>query len=118
AKMYTGEWAGAMDLTEPHAGTDLGLIRCKAEAQEDGSYRLTGSKMFITWGEHDMADNIVHLVLAKLPGAPAGSRGISLFLVPKFIPAPNGEPGERNRLVCGALEKKMGIKGSATCVMN
>lgn len=117
-KMYTGEWAGAMDLTEPHAGTDLGLIRCKAEAQEDGSYRLSGSKMFITWGEHDMADNIVHLVLAKVPGAPAGTRGISLFLVPKFMPDAKAELGERNRLVCGALEKKMGIKGSATCVMN
>jgi alkylation response protein AidB-like acyl-CoA dehydrogenase len=117
-KMYSGEWAGAMDLTEPHAGTDLGLIRTRAEPQADGSYRLSGTKIFITWGEHDMAENIVHLVLAKLPDAPAGTRGISLFLVPKFIPAADGSLGARNALACGALEKKMGIKGSATCVMN
>lgn len=117
-KMYSGQWAGAMDLTEPHAGTDLGLIRTRAEPQADGSYRLHGTKIFITWGEHDMAENIVHLVLAKLPDAPAGTRGISLFLVPKFIPAADGSLGPRNALACGALEKKMGIKGSATCVMN
>jgi alkylation response protein AidB-like acyl-CoA dehydrogenase len=117
-KMYSGEWSGAMDLTEPHAGTDLGLIRTRAEPQTDGSYRLYGTKIFITWGEHDMAENIVHLVLAKLPDAPTGTRGISLFLVPKFVPATDGSLGPRNALVCGALEKKMGIKGSATCVMN
>lgn len=117
-KMYSGEWAGAMDLTEPHAGTDLGLIRTRAEPQDDGSYRLYGTKIFITWGEHDMAENIVHLVLAKLPDAPAGTRGISLFLVPKYVPTEDGSLGPRNGLGCGALEKKMGIKGSATCVMN
>jgi len=116
--MYSGQWSGAMDLTEPHAGTDLGLIRTKAQPKDDGSYAITGTKIFITWGEHDMAENIVHLVLAKLPGAPAGSRGISLFLVPKFIPDEQGVPGKRNALSCGALEKKMGIKASATCVMN
>ncbi len=117
-KMYSGEWAGAMDLTEPHAGTDLGLIRTKAEPQTDGSYRLSGTKIFITWGEHDMATNIVHLVLAKLPDAPEGVKGISLFLVPKVIPNADGGLGTRNALSCGALEKKMGIKASATCVMN
>ena len=117
-KMYSGEWSGAMDLTEPHAGTDLGLIKTKAEPQNDGSYRITGTKIFITWGEHDMASNIVHLVLAKLPDAPDGSRGISLFLVPKYLPDAAGNSGARNGVECGALEKKMGIKGSATCVMN
>lgn len=117
-KMYSGEWAGAMDLTEPHAGTDLGLISTKAEPQADGSYRLTGTKIFITWGEHDMAANIVHLVLAKLPDAPAGTRGISMFLVPKLVPDEHGVLTQRNAVNCGALEKKMGIKGSATCVMN
>lgn len=117
-KMYSGEWAGAMDLTEPHAGTDLGLIRTKAVPMDDGSFTITGTKIFITWGEHDMADNIVHLVLAKLPDAPPGSRGISLFLVPKFIPNDAGEVGERNAVACGSIEKKMGIKASATCVMN
>ena len=117
-KMYSGEWAGAMDLTEPHAGTDLGLIRTKAQPQADGSYAITGTKIFITWGEHDMAENIVHLVLAKLPDAPAGSRGISLFLVPKVIPNADGSLGARNGVSCGSIEKKMGIKASATCVMN
>lgn len=117
-KMYSGEWSGAMDLTEPHAGTDLGLIRTKAEPLNDGSYQLTGTKIFITWGDHDMANNIVHLVLAKLPDAPAGSRGISLFLVPKFLVNDDGDIGERNKVSCGSLEKKMGIKASATCVMN
>ena len=117
-KMYSGEWSGSMDLTEPHAGTDLGMIRTRAEPQADGSYRVNGTKIFITWGEHDMAENIIHLVLAKLPDAPAGTRGISLFLVPKFIPAADGSLGARNAFSCGALEKKMGIKGSATCVMN
>ncbi len=117
-KMYSGEWAGAMDLTEPHCGTDLGLIRTKATPNADGSYSVTGTKIFITWGEHDMAENIVHLVLAKLPDAPAGSRGISMFLVPKFLPDADGAPGERNPVNCGSIEKKMGIKASATCVMN
>ncbi|WP_075185042.1 acyl-CoA dehydrogenase C-terminal domain-containing protein [Teredinibacter haidensis] len=116
--LYSGEWSGAMDLTEPHAGTDLGLIRTRAELASDGSYRVTGTKIFITWGEHDLAANIVHLVLAKLPDAPAGSRGISLFLVPKFLPDSNGSVGERNAVHCGSLEKKMGIKASPTCVMN
>ena len=122
-KMYSGEWAGAMDLTEPHAGTDLGLIRTKAVPLEEEllgapAYVVTGTKIFITWGEHDMAENIVHLVLAKLPDAPAGSKGISMLLVPKFLPNDDGSLGERNAVSCGALEKKMGIKASATCVMN
>jgi alkylation response protein AidB-like acyl-CoA dehydrogenase len=117
-KMYSGHWSGAMDLTEPHAGTDLGLIHTRAEPQVDGSYKLFGTKIFITWGEHDMAENIIHLVLAKLPDAPPGSKGISLFLVPKFLVNPDGSLGLRNTVSCGALEKKMGIKGSATCVMN
>ncbi len=116
--MYSGQWAGAMDLTEPHCGTDLGLLRTKAVPNDDGSYLLSGTKIFITWGEHDMAENIIHLVLAKLPDAPAGSRGISLFLVPKFLPNEDGSLGERNPVNCGSLEKKMGIKASATCVMN
>ncbi|NWO05653.1 MAG: acyl-CoA dehydrogenase C-terminal domain-containing protein [Alteromonadaceae bacterium] len=117
-KLYSGEWSGAMDLTEPHAGTDLGIMRTKAEPQDDGSYRITGTKIFITWGEHDMAENIVHLVLAKLPDAPKGPKGISMFLVPKFLVNDDGSLGERNQFGCGSLEKKMGIKGSATCVMN
>ena len=116
--MYSGVWAGAMDLTEPHAGTDLGIIRTKAEPQADGSYAVSGTKIFITWGEHDMAENIIHLVLAKLPDAPAGPKGISLFLVPKFLVNDDGSLGERNTLSCGSIEHKMGIKGSATCVMN
>ncbi|MDK2777079.1 MAG: acyl-CoA dehydrogenase C-terminal domain-containing protein [Pseudomonadota bacterium] len=116
--MYSGQWAGAMDLTEPHAGTDLGIIRTKAEPQADGSYNITGTKIFITWGEHDMAENIIHLVLAKLPDAPAGPKGISLFLVPKFLVNEDGSLGERNAMGCGSIEHKMGIKGSATCVMN
>lgn len=117
-KMYSGQWSGAMDLTEPHAGTDLGMIRTKAIPQQDGSYAVTGTKIFITWGEHDMAENIIHLVLAKLPDAPEGSRGISMFLVPKFLPTEDGNLGERNAVNCGSIEKKMGIKASATCVMN
>ncbi len=116
--MYSGVWSGAMDLTEPHAGTDLGIIRTKAEANADGSYDITGTKIFITWGEHDMAENIIHLVLAKLPDAPAGPKGISLFLVPKFLVNEDGSLGERNAASCGSIEHKMGIKGSATCVMN
>jgi len=116
--MYSGVWSGAMDLTEPHAGTDLGIIRTKAEPSADGSYEISGTKIFITWGEHDMAENIIHLVLAKLPGAPAGPKGISLFLVPKFLVNEDGSLGERNTMSCGSIEHKMGIKGSATCVMN
>lgn len=112
-KLISGEWTGTMCLTEPHCGTDLGLIRTKAEPQADGSYAVSGTKIWITGGEHDLADNIIHLVLAKLPDAPGGSKGISLFLVPKFL-----DDGSRNPAFCGGLEHKMGIKGSATCVMN
>ena len=117
-KLYSGEWSATMCLTESHAGSDLGLMRTKAEPQADGSYHISGSKIFITAGEHDLTDNIIHLVLAKLPDAPAGSRGISLFIVPKFIPDTAGQPGTRNALHCGSIEHKMGIHGSATCVMN
>jgi alkylation response protein AidB-like acyl-CoA dehydrogenase len=117
-KLYSGEWTGAMALTESHAGSDLGIMRTKAEPQADGSYRITGNKIFITSGEQDLSDNIVHLVLAKLPDAPAGSRGISLFIVPKFLPDAEGSPGERNGFAAGAIEHKMGIHGSPTCVMN
>ncbi|GAB5452797.1 MAG: acyl-CoA dehydrogenase C-terminal domain-containing protein [Halioglobus sp.] len=113
-KLVTGEWTGTMCLTEPQCGTDLGLIRTRATPEEDGTFRIEGTKIWITGGEHDLADNIVHLVLAKLPGAPDTSKGISLFVVPKFLP----ETGERNDVYCGGLEHKMGIKGSSTCVMN
>ncbi|AVN43962.1 acyl-CoA dehydrogenase [Pseudomonas aeruginosa] len=116
--MYAGTWAGSMCLTEPHAGTDLGIIRTKAEPQADGSYRISGTKIFITGGEQDLTENIIHLVLAKLPDAPAGSRGISLFLVPKFLVGGDGALGARNAVHCGSIEHKMGIKASATCVMN
>ena len=116
--MYEGRWAGAMCLTEAHAGTDLGLIRTRAEAQADGSYRISGSKIFITGGEQDLTENIIHLVLAKLPDAPAGPKGISLFLVPKVMVNADGSLGERNAVNCGSIEHKMGIKASATCVMN
>jgi alkylation response protein AidB-like acyl-CoA dehydrogenase len=114
-KLTSGHWTGTMCLTEPHCGTDLGLLRSKAEPQADGSYRITGEKIFISAGEHDLAENIVHLVLARLPDAPVGSKGISLFVVPKFIPEANGRPGARNGLYCAALEHKMGIHASATC---
>ena len=116
--MYEGRWAGSMCLTEPHAGTDLGLIRTRAEPQADGSYKVTGSKIFITGGEQDLTENIIHLVLAKLPDAPAGSKGISLFLVPKVLVNADGSLGARNAVSCGSIEHKMGIKASATCVMN
>ena len=116
--MYAGVWAGSMCLTEPHSGTDLGIIRTRAEPQNDGSYAITGTKIFITGGEHDLTDNIIHLVLAKLPDAPAGPRGISLFLVPKVNVNDDGSLGERNAVSCGSIEHKMGIKASATCVMN
>lgn len=116
--LYAGTWAGSMCLTEPHAGTDLGLIRTRAQPQADGSYRVTGTKIFITGGEHDLTENIIHLVLAKLPDAPAGAKGISLFLVPKFSVDEQGRLGERNAVHCGSIEHKMGIQASATCVMN
>ena len=116
--MYAGVWAGSMCLTEPHAGTDLGMLRTRAEPQADGSYKVSGTKIFITGGEHDLTENIIHLVLAKLPDAPAGSRGISLFLVPKVLVNEDGSLGERNALSCGSIEHKMGIQASATCVMN
>ena len=117
-KFYTGEWSGTMCLTEPHSGTDLGIIKTKAEPNEDGSYNIIGTKIFITSGEHDLSENIIHLVLAKTPNAPAGSRGISLFIVPKFLVNADGSLGERNAVAAGSIEHKMGIKGSATCVMN
>ena len=113
--MVSGEWTGTMCLTEPHCGTDLGLLRTKAEPRPDGTYRLSGQKIFISAGEHDLAENIVHLVLARLPDAPAGSKGISLFVVPKFVPKADGSLGERNGIICTALEHKMGIHGNATC---
>ncbi len=116
-KLTSGEWTGTMCLTEPHCGTDLGLLRTKAEPQADGSYKLTGQKIFISAGEHDLAPNIVHLVLARLPDAPAGSKGISLFVVPKFNVTPEGGIGTRNPIFCSALEHKMGIHGNATCQM-
>jgi len=115
--LASGRWAGTMCLTEPQCGTDLGLIRTRAEPADDGSYRLQGTKIFISAGEHDLAENIVHLVLARLPDAPEGSRGISLFVVPKFLPDANGEPGQRNGITCARLEDKMGIHANATCEM-
>ena len=117
-KMTTGEWTGTMCLTEPHCGTDLGLIKTRAVPSADGSYAITGQKIFISAGEHDLADNIVHLVLARIEGAPAGVKGISLFLVPKYLPNADGGVGERNGVVCGSIEHKMGIHGNATAVLN
>jgi alkylation response protein AidB-like acyl-CoA dehydrogenase len=116
-KLITGEWSGTMCLTEAHCGTDLGLLRTKAVPNKDGSFAVTGEKIFISAGEHDMSDNIIHLVLARLPDAPAGTKGISLFVVPKFMPKADGSVGERNAVKCGSIEHKMGIKASATCVM-
>ncbi len=116
-KLTSGEWTGTMCLTEPHCGTDLGLLRTKAEPQADGTYRITGQKIFISAGEHDFVSNIVHLVLARLPDAPVGSKGISLFIVPKFMVKPDGSLGARNGIYCGGLEHKMGIHGNATCQM-
>src|SRR5690349_21849168 len=116
--MITGKWTGTMNLTEPHCGTDLGLLKTRAEPNPDGSYSITGTKIFISSGEHDLSENIVHLVLAKRAGAPDNVKGISLFVVPKFLVNDDGSVGERNALGCGALEKKMGIHGNATCVMN
>jgi len=117
-KMVEGKWGGTMCLTESHAGTDLGLLRTKAEPQDDGSYSLSGTKIFITHGEHDQTENIIHIVIARIAGAPAGTKGISLFIVPKFLSDANGELGERNAVSCGSIEHKMGLHGSPTCVMN
>ncbi len=117
-KLVTAEWAGTMNLTEPHCGTDLSLLRTSAEPQADGSYHITGQKIFISAGEHDLADNIVHLVLARIPGGPKGVKGISLFIVPKFLPDADGNPGVRNAVSVGSIEEKMGVHGNATCVMN
>jgi len=117
-KMYEGTWSGSMCLTEAHSGTDLGIIRTRAVPQDDGSYAVTGTKIFITGGDHDLTENIIHLVLAKLPDAPAGPRGISLFLVPKVKVDAEGNLGDSNQVSCGSIEHKMGIKGSSTCVMN
>lgn len=117
-KLVSGEWTGTMCLTESHCGSDLGLLRTKAVPNGDGTYSLTGNKIFISSGDHDMADNIVHMVIARVEGAPAGTKGISLFIVPKFLPNADGTPGERNPVSCGSIEHKMGIHGSATCVMN
>jgi acyl-CoA dehydrogenase len=117
-RMVEGRWSGTMNLTEPQCGTDLGLIRTKAVANPDGSYAITGTKIFISAGEHDLTENIIHLVLARIEGAPAGTKGISLFVVPKFVVGEDGSLGERNGVSCGALEHKMGIHGNSTCVMN
>lgn len=117
-KMVEGVWTGTMNLTEPHCGTDLGLLRTRAEPQADGSYKISGTKIFISAGDHDMSENVIHLVLAKMPDSPDNVRGISLFIVPKFILNEDGSPGERNAVSCGSIEKKMGIHGNATCVLN
>jgi len=116
--MYSGVWSGTMCLTEPHAGSDLGIMSAKAELLADGNYQVSGTKIFITGGEHDLTENIIHLVLARIPGSPAGPRGISMFVVPKFLLNDDGRLGERNTVSCGSIEHKMGIKGSATSVMN
>ncbi|MDY6963228.1 MAG: acyl-CoA dehydrogenase family protein, partial [Pseudomonadota bacterium] len=117
-KMVEGTWSGTMNLTEPHCGTDLGLLRTKAVPNGDGTYKLSGQKIFISAGEHGMTDNIIHLVLARIEGAPEGTKGISLFIVPKFMVQEDGSVGERNAVTCGAIEHKMGIHGNSTCVMN
>ena len=117
-KMAEGVWTGTMNLTEPHCGTDLGLLRTKAVRQGDGSYKITGTKIFISAGEHDLSQNIIHLVLARIEGAPAGTKGISLFVVPKFLVKDDGSIGTRNAVTCGSIEEKMGIHGNSTCVMN
>ena len=116
--MVAGKWTGTMNLTEPHCGTDLGLIKTKAEPQADGSYKITGTKIFISAGEHDLAENIIHLVLAKIAGAPDNVKGISLFIVPKFMVNDDGSLGERNGVSCGSIEEKMGIHGNSTCLLN
>ena len=116
--LTAGTWSGTMCLTEPQCGTDLGQVKTKAEPQADGTYKITGTKIFISAGEHDLTENIVHIVLARLPDAPAGTRGISLFIVPKFTPNADGGVGERNPVTCGSIEHKMGIRASATAVLN
>jgi len=116
--MVSGRWTGTMNLTEPHCGTDLGLLKTKAEPQPDGSYKITGTKIFISAGEHDLSENIIHLVLAKITGAPDNVKGISLFIVPKFLVNPDGSIGERNGVSCGSIEEKMGIHGNSTCLLN
>jgi acyl-CoA dehydrogenase len=117
-KLVSGQWASTMNLTEPQCGTDLGLVRTRAAPQTDGSYKISGTKIFISAGEHDLVENIIHLVLARIEGAPEGTKGISLFIVPKFLPAADGTLGARNAVSCGSIEEKMGIHGNATCVMN
>src|SRR6188474_1465302 len=117
-KMVAGDWTGTMNLTEPQCGTDLGLLRTKAAPQADSSYKISGTKIFISAGEHDLADNIIHLVLARIEGAPAGIKGVSLFVCPKFLVNEDGSLGARNPITCGSIEHKMGIHGNATCVMN
>jgi alkylation response protein AidB-like acyl-CoA dehydrogenase len=116
--LVSGRWTGTMCLTEAHCGTDLGLLKTKAEQTADGTYCITGSKVFVSSGDHDLAENIVHIVLARLPDSPPGTKGISLFVVPKFIPGDDGSSGESNNVVCGALEHKMGIRGNSTCLIN
>jgi alkylation response protein AidB-like acyl-CoA dehydrogenase len=116
--LTAGTWSGTMCLTEPQCGTDLGQVKTKAEPKEDGTYAITGTKIFISAGEHDLTENIIHIVLARLPDAPAGTKGISLFIVPKFIPTVDGGIGERNPVTCGSIEHKMGIRASATAVLN
>ena len=117
AKLVSGEWMGTMNLTEPQAGSDVGALKTRAERTSDGRYRITGQKIYITYGEHDMTENIIHLVLARLPDAPQGSRGISLFLVPKFLVNADGTLGKRNDVRCAGIESKLGIHGSPTCTM-
>ncbi|MEX3905498.1 acyl-CoA dehydrogenase N-terminal domain-containing protein, partial [Paraburkholderia sp. BR14319] len=116
-KLISGDWTGTMNLTEPQAGSDLALVRSRAEPQGDGTYKVFGTKIFITWGEHDMAENIVHLVLARTPNAPEGVKGISLFVVPKFLVNDDGSPGARNDVHCVSIEHKLGIKASPTAVL-
>ncbi|MDC6625741.1 acyl-CoA dehydrogenase family protein, partial [Leclercia adecarboxylata] len=116
-KLISGEWTGTMNLTEPQAGSDLALVRTRAEPVGDGTFKIFGTKIFITWGEHDMAENIVHLVLARTPGAPEGVKGISLFVVPKFMVNPDGSLGARNDAHCVSIEHKLGIKASPTAVL-
>ena len=117
-KLVEGVWTGTMCLTEPHCGTDLGMLRTKAELNDDGSYSITGTKIFISAGEHDLSDNIIHIVIARTPGAPEGNKGISLFIVPKFNVTDDGNVADRNTLSCGSIEHKMGINANATCVIN
>src|ERR1700712_5264112 len=117
-RMLAGDWTGTMNLTEPQCGTDLGLLRTKAVKQADGSYKISGTKIFISGGEHDLTENIIHLVLARIEGAPAGIKGVSLFVVPKILVNADGSLGAHNGVTCGSIEHKMGIHGNSTCVMN